>query len=255
MNKHKVVNSLQRSAEYVLWCFTKFAVVMVLLLSGCLSSNEKFLRACSANDVEYVLANCDPAGEAARASTGLFVAAQEGNYAVVEALLAAGASPLKTDDQGYYALDHALAKDHMNVAELLINALLESQSSQGSNIAIVSAATWNKVSTVEFLLEKGVDPDSFSGKGWSALACVSWRGHSGVCKLLLEHGADPNFICKDSSGTRPLIIAAVAGHVDIVNLLLANGANELLADADGKTARMRALQLGKTNVLSVLKAE
>jgi uncharacterized protein len=55
-----------------------------------------------------------------------------------------------------------------------------------------------------------------------------------VAKLLLDHGA--RIDAADNRGRTALMIAAEAGHLEMVDLLIARGANRSLRDASGKSA-------------------
>ena len=70
-------------------------------------------------------------------------------------------------------------------------------------------------------------------------------------QILLDHGANPN---AQHPGDRctPLIAASVHGHVGIVEMLLENGVNQNLIDAEGKAAFVLAGEVGEMEVVKVL---
>lgn len=94
---------------------------------------------------------------------------------------------------------------------------------------------------VQMLVEHGVDPNGEEAgmghrSGLRPLGRAAMKGQVGVAKLLLRYGADPNLlptIDEESSSSMadedrarpPLAIAADYGHLAMVELLLANGAN------------------------------
>jgi ankyrin repeat protein len=62
--------------------------------------------------------------------------------------------------------------------------------------------------------------------GSTPLHCAAWKGHVFVVQLLLAAGADVNAINQNEHwGTTPLHAAAHANQAKIAELLLANGAN------------------------------
>jgi ankyrin repeat protein len=56
----------------------------------------------------------------------------------------------------------------------------------------------------------------------------------------------------DKDGFRPLIIAAMGGHLESVNWLLANGADWRLTSKSGKNALWWAEKMGEKGVATVL---
>ena len=65
-------------------------------------------------------------------------------------------------------------------------------------------------------------------------------------------GANPNARAKDRTGRSALILAAAAGHVDIVEALLKNGAKVDGRDKTGHTALNWAAMRGRTQVVTAL---
>ena len=55
-----------------------------------------------------------------------------------------------------------------------------------------------------------------------------------LCKVLLDRGLDEQH--RDNAGWGPLHYASFEGHTEIVDLLIAAGAEMNLTDCDGKTA-------------------
>lgn len=76
-----------------------------------------------------------------------------------------------------------------------------------------------------------------TGKG----ALHTLIGHSGslYMQYLLQHKADPNI--RDAKGNTPLMLAALAGREDLVDLLLTFKANPNLANQSGQTPLILAV--------------
>jgi len=85
------------------------------------------------------------------------------------------------------------------------------------------AATTGDVAKVKELLDKGVDANSANPYGATALVYASDKGYPEIVKLLLEHGADPNFR-NNFYGYPAIGWAAQNGNVEIAKLLLDKGA-------------------------------
>jgi hypothetical protein len=66
--------------------------------------------------------------------------------------------------------------------------------------------------------------------GWTPLYFAAYNGHVEIIRLLLQNGAEVN--AKDNHGHTPLQDAAFQGHVDILHLLVENGA-DLEAQSNG----------------------
>src|SRR5205823_719137 len=74
--------------------------------------------------------------------------------------------------------------------------------------------------------------------GTSPLIAAAGGNCGDVVDLLIARGADLN--AKNTDGWTPLIKAAAAGHTDVVQKLLAKGADMSVADPLGRTAWMYA---------------
>lgn len=114
--------------------------------------------------------------------------------------------------------------------------LLDSYSQDGWT-ALHLAAFFGHKGIVQVLLTKGAQIDNPSRSkasfGNSPLQAAIAMGQSEIVRLLLDHGANPNFVQQPSLLT-PLHIAASRKDIDIVRLLLERGASREVASADGK---------------------
>ena len=75
-----------------------------------------------------------------------------------------------------------------------------------------------------------------------------------LIEFLLENGAEPNE-SHTEDGLSPLHIAAESNNVEVVELLLANGADATLEDPRAQTALHLAASYGHTDVVKVLVAK
>ncbi|KAJ5719672.1 hypothetical protein N7493_007250 [Penicillium malachiteum] len=125
--------------------------------------------------------------------------------------------------------------------------------------ALSQAAEYDRTSIVTLLLERKVDPNITDVNGSNTtqnntdktpLMWASMRGHTETCRVLLEHGADPNFEEKD--GETSLIWAAANGHKEVVQFLLSRGAAIDHRGDQGRTALTRAASNGHLAVLDFL---
>lgn len=74
-------------------------------------------------------------------------------------------------------------------------------------------------------------------------------GHIEIIELLLRHGADVNAL--SSTGNTPLMYACAGGHVEAVKTLLKNGANVEDHNENGHTPLMEAASAGHVEVAKV----
>ena len=70
--------------------------------------------------------------------------------------------------------------------------------------------------------------------GMTPLMWAALNGHALTCRLLLEHGANPD-IRQTSGENTALLFAAGKGHVDIVRSLIAAGSHVEERNASGYT--------------------
>ena len=109
---------------------------------------------------------------------------------------------------------------------------------------------------VQSLLEHHASTDGFVNVtdegGRTSLSWASGNGHLDVAQLLLAQGAAVNQA--NNKGLTPLIMASENGHLDVAQLLLAQSAAVNQANNDGATPLYWALQEGHLGVVDVLRA-
>jgi len=102
---------------------------------------------------------------------------------------------------------------------------------------IIKAAKAGAATRVAELLKQ--DPKLISAvdtDGSTPLHCATWKGHLKVVEVLLAHGADVNAHNKnDHWGTTPLHAAAHGNQRAIAELLIAHGADIRAINLNGRT--------------------
>lgn len=73
------------------------------------------------------------------------------------------------------------------------------------------------------------------------------KGHTSVCRCLLDRKADPN--ANNEYGETPLMMASAMGHKDVVSLLLDSGADANAQDANEMSAVKKASRWGHVECL------
>jgi hypothetical protein len=91
--------------------------------------------------------------------------------------------------------------------------------------------------------------------GWPPLHLATHYGHLPVVRLLLDHGADVEAVSRNAIGNTALSAAAFGNHFDVVQFLLARGANPAARNRHGKTALDRATETGRTRIAQILRGD
>jgi len=148
----------------------------------------------------------------------LIQAIQRGDTPAVSRLLTSGANPNVKDDEGVPAL--------------------------------MLAALFADVESVEQLLKRGADPNQADTGGATALM---WAiPDIQKARVLIEHGASVNARSTNLGRTPLLIAAASPGSVELLNLLLARGADLRAKDTAGSSALAVAMLASDVEVLRFL---
>jgi len=84
------------------------------------------------------------------------------------------------------------------------------------------------------LLAAGADPNTQDHAGWTPLHEVAQKAHVELVNLLLENGANPNVPGGDDNAT-PLHDAVSSGNAEVVRSLVRSGADKNALDSSSKT--------------------
>lgn len=184
--------------------------------------------------------------------TALWAAGQNGNAAIVRLLLEAGATPDVPQLSGETPLMTASRSGFPEVVELLLakGADPNLRAARGQT-ALMWACANSRPEVVKLLLAHGADL-SLRTDSWSEMMAVPPHGFPGYnrmiphgsntallfaaragdvasARLLVDAGADVNDV--DAWGVSATVLAAHSGFGDVVEYLLANGADPNLAEA------------------------
>jgi ankyrin repeat protein len=188
----------------------------------------------------------DPLG-----NTALIIAVNMGHNELAEMLLESGQPP---------DLHEAAAIGH---APLVLKALASSaeridEFSPEGFTALALAAHFGHVDTMKLLLERGADINKVSKHplGVTPLHAALFGGKQSTARLLLEYGADPRPRRGGTgwprAGWTALHYAAFYGFVDLIDKLIAVGAEVDAQDDDGKTPIQVARESGQSAALELL---
>lgn len=239
-------------------------------------------RSGSASAVKILLVNgANVHASTRKGQTALMWAAAENNASVVDVLIEAGADihAVSTGERGFTPLLFAARAGAPDAVRALlaagadVNEAFQGGPSAGMS-ALVLAVVNAQYDTAVVLLDQGADPNA-AGQGWTALHQVTWlrrpnEGNNNPLPLphgtldslafveqLLAQGADPNArMTKEPEksytgnnylrriGATPFLLAAFRVDLPLMRLLVANGADPLLANDDGTTPLMAAAGVG-----------
>ena len=105
---------------------------------------------------------------------------------------------------------------------------------RGAPLTLFEASAAGEVERVERLLvEDASRLNTYSGDGWTPLHLAAFFGHANIVELLLAQGADVTARSRNPNGNTPLH-AALAGNFKLVaGLLIGRGADVNATDAAG----------------------
>ncbi|MCP4340737.1 MAG: ankyrin repeat domain-containing protein [Desulfobulbaceae bacterium] len=86
-----------------------------------------------------------------------------------------------------------------------------------------NAIKHNNVKNVLDLLAKGEDENSLNRYGQTALMLAAHAGHREIVETLIDHRANLN--CTSKFGLSALMLAIITKHIDIARLLVTAGAD------------------------------
>ena len=121
------------------------------------------------------------------------------------------------------------------------------------NAELISKALQQDEASVHELLARGANPNCRDSDGSTPLFQVVLEKNTNLVSTLPAYGADIS-ATENRSGSTPLIIAASAGFVDGVRILLTEGASVNDADSEGHTALHIATAYNFGAVVDVLLA-
>lgn len=169
----------------------------------------------------------------------------------VTTLLANGADPRITDNEGNTPLHFAARSSDPGVVALLRDAAAEVDALNHDGLSPLGiacvAGNWR---LAKFLLERGARPDPQGGQPVLLAAAATEEDDPAGVQLLLKHKAKID--ARDGQLRSALHEAALAGHTDILTTLIAAGADVNGRDNAGRTPWLDAARGGRIGTLEKL---
>jgi len=171
-------------------------------------------------------AGADGSGKTRDGETPLVLALQSNNREIVNIL-----GKVKTRIGSWNDLSYAVNTMNTQLLETVLEFGIDPNSrDEKGNTVLFNIAYRNKYylwqaapEIARILLEHGADPDFMNGNNTTALFWAANNGKRAVAEILIKNGADINIAGKD--GHTPLLLAIMNKHYDIANELLAAGAD------------------------------
>ena len=212
--------------------------------------------------------------ENSKLHTALMFAVAENHLQAAQLLIENGAAVIASSRNNFTPLLFAAQKGNVEIAALLLASGAYVNDSAADGIAGNTNARWNLMPDTEasallvaidsdheetalLLLAQGADPN-LNGAGRTALHSAVQHRMPTLVSALLANGADPNArlarplpvfsrvifidngLAVSKLGATPFFLASGYGDLEMMNLLIAGGADPLLNSEDGTTALMVA---------------
>jgi ankyrin repeat protein len=168
------------------------------------------------------------AGVAAGAGSDVADAAQRGDHAAVQKLIASKADVNAAQVDGATALHWAVYREDTTLVDVLVRAGADVKAAnRGGVTPLAMASLYGKPALIDRLLKAGADAKERGPNGETMLMFAARNGNPEAIKLLAEAGADVN-ARERLRGTTALMWAAEQKHPEAVKALLAGGADPAL---------------------------
>jgi ankyrin repeat protein len=180
----------------------------------------------------------------------LHLASWHGDATVVKLLLDAGAEVNILDADKTNAICIACSMGNYKAVGILAEAGCDvTCDEQGDWQPLVFVASRGFIKSAQFLLEKKANTEVEGRRNWTPLRFAAFAGHADICRLLLENGANANTL---SGGAPILVESARQGNLEVVQLLVGNGAAVNAVNSEGWTALQNASIEGHISVVTFL---
>lgn len=190
----------------------------------------------------------DPGGMPA-----LFIAVEENQLSATKFLLENGAYPDITDKENDTPLMRAMYYNRPEIAKLLIEYGANVNTSYNDDFVLTWATFNNYTDIVRLLIEKGANIECYNPVGCTPLIIAS-NGNYEICEFLIQNGADVNARRSKTSNKdwTSLMYASYYSKLDIMNLLLENGALIDIRTPSLHSAYLIAAQYGTPDAVELL---
>ncbi|MCK5127266.1 MAG: ankyrin repeat domain-containing protein [candidate division Zixibacteria bacterium] len=190
-------------------------------------SSTPIFWAANAGNVEvisYLLENRVKADyEMPNGWTPLHNAARSGHIDAVRLLVENGAQITKPDNDGNTPFNSSVERGDIEVVTFFLENGADANSTNSDNMSALHwAALRGNLELAQMFIERGADVNVVDSFGTTPLTRAAHTGNIEIAKMLIEKGADVNF--RDEDDKTPIMATIKLGNIDLVRLLLDNGA-------------------------------
>ncbi|CAF0833713.1 unnamed protein product [Rotaria sordida] len=212
--------------DFINWTGTKYNITPLMIATG-KGSYEK---------VKILLVHgADPNRQCITGDTALNLAVHRQKYLIIELLLQYQANPNIYNQSGKTALHRAVMsyndENAYHIRVLLDNRADPHMEDRNQRIPLDEAVIANKSGMVDILLSYD---RTLVRHAYRAAIIAARLGHDNCLEVLLNYGMDPDIT--DRTNVTPLHVAVRSLRLFTVRLLVANGADQNIANNRGETA-------------------
>lgn len=184
-------------------------------------------------------------------TTPLHNAASAGHIEIVRMLIEHGGDQNARDGHGKLPFHDAAHSGHIEILELLMPDNIDIKDNRGRT-ALFHAASNNNTRTVEYLLQRGADPNIRDNEGLLPLHFAAWLDEEPVMDVLLPLLKQPDDVNVQDNKGRTLLSWAASYKKNSVEYLLGKNAQKNIPDHEGKLPFHHAAFHGKRGMMELL---
>jgi ankyrin repeat protein len=184
----------------------------------------------------------------ATGTTPLIHVARVGDADLIDFLLDRGADINHRNRMGKTALLTAADAGHADIVRQLKAAGAKGKGKDIDEALLYGAAKAGETKVVLAMLRRGVDPNNHNEFEQPAIVVAAKEGHADVVKVLIAAGADYTTLLPQ------LFFTYQGPSIEVVEMLIAEGADVNLSTEDGRSPLMLAARGGDLKILEMLLA-
>ena len=124
--------------------------------------------------------------------------------------------------------------------------------SESDTTALTDLSVWDCITEIRQLLNRGALVDLPGTKNETALIKASRYGHSRAVKLLLDHGANVNYITERGGALTVTKNLSVSKSLPVIELLIKHGIDVNQGTSSGETKLHSACKYGEVSIVKLL---